>query len=154
MTALGYIIRREHIQAAIDKAVARELPRLERFLEIVGELDELERRLPERVRKAQADAGASRPPSSKSAREAMSQSEDASREIDRVLTRKCNRADTATGVVKEVLAIARIDLKEANVLDNWISENDPTKAIYAERYRKRREFVDTMREFIAASSAA
>ena len=147
---MGYTIRQEHIRAAIDKAEARELPHLERLLELVSELDDLERTLPERVQRAQADAGVPRPPLSKSAREAMSQSEDASLEIDRLLTRKCNRADTATGVVKEVLAIAKLDMKEANVVDNWISEDDPTKAIYSERYRKIRAFVDTLREFIAA----
>ena len=54
-------------------------------------------------------------------------------------------------VVKEMYAIAKLDMKEANVLDNWIEEDDPTKAIYSELYWKRRALVDSLREFIVAN---
>ena len=82
----------------------------------------------------------------------MSQSEDAHRDLDRLLTRKCRRASSAVGVVKEILAIAKVDMREANVLDNWIADDDPAKAIYSEAYWKRRAFVKDLREFIAANS--
>lgn len=135
----------------MDEATAEDLPQLERFLELVNELDALERSLPERVHKALSDAGLEKPTLSKAAREAVAQSDDARRELDKQLTRRCNRADSAEGVVREILAIAKIDLKEANVLDNWISEDDPTKPIYSELYWKRRAFVDSLREFLLAS---
>lgn len=151
MSEQGYVIRLEHIQAAIDKATASERPRVEGFLEFVTELDALERSLSERVRKAKTDAGLEPPPLSGAARGAISRSADADREIDRVLTRKCNRADSAQAVVKEILAIAKIDMKEANILENWIPEGDPTKAIYSERYWKRRSFVGDLREFVAGA---
>ncbi len=133
----------------MEKASAEELHPLERFIELVSELDHLERTLQERVRKAQSDAGTEQAELSKSDREAMSQSDDAAREVDRLLTRKCDRAVSATAVVKEVLAIAKLDMREANALDNWIAEDDPTKSIYSERYQKRRELVKSLREFIA-----
>ncbi len=151
MDGLGYIVRQEHIQAAMDEATAAELGSLEKILALVVELDTLERTLPERLKRAQLDAGASKPALSNSARDAVSHSHDARREIDRVLSRKCNRADSAVGVVREILAIAKLDMKEANVLDNWIAEDDPTKQIYSELYRKRRTFVKGLREFIAAN---
>ncbi|MEM7501018.1 MAG: hypothetical protein AAF417_03190 [Pseudomonadota bacterium] len=149
MDGAGYVIRKEHIQAAMDKATAAELRALEALLPFVNELDQLERTLPERTRKAMADAEASIPKLSKSAQDAVSQSDDARREIDRLLTRKCNRADSAVGVVKEVYAMAKLDMKEANVLDNWIADDDPTKAIYSELYWKRRALVESLRKFIA-----
>lgn len=151
MSDWSYVIRQEHVRAAVDKATAEELPQLERFLELVSELDALERSLPERVHKAQSDAGLERQEHSKAAREAISQSDDARRELDKQLTRRCHRADSAEGVVREILTIAKVDMKEANVLDNWISEDDPTKAIYSELYWKRRAFVDSLREFLLAS---
>ena len=151
MDVAGYVIRQEHIQVAMDKATAAELPLLQPFLQLVNELDQLERTLPERARKALSKAGASPHTLSKSAQDAVSQSEDARREIDRLLTRKCNRADSAVGVVKEMYAIAKLDMKEANVLDNWIEEDDPTKAIYSELYWKRRALVESLREFFVAN---
>ncbi|MGI9234682.1 MAG: hypothetical protein ACR2RD_13695 [Woeseiaceae bacterium] len=138
----------------MDRATAEELPRLGRLLELVSELDDLEHTLPERVQKAQSNVGTAKPQFSKSAKEAMAQSDDAHREIDRVLTRKCNRADSCAGVVKEVLAIAKLDMREANTLDNWIPDDDPTKAIYSELYWKRRTLVESLQEFVAAASAS
>ena len=151
MDVAGYVIRQEHMQVAMDKATAAELPLLQPSLELINELDQLERSLPERIRQALSEAGVSPQTLSKSARDVVSQSEDARREIDRLLTRKCNRADSAVGVVKEVYAIAKLDMKEANVLDNWIEDDDPTKAIYSELYWKRRALVESLREFIAAN---
>lgn len=150
MSELGYLVRQEHVQAAIDKAPAEDLPRLEGLLEMVAELDALERTLAERVRSAKADAGLSQPGLSKSAEEAVAQSADAHREIDRLLTRKCNRAESSQAVIKEILAVARLDMRDANTLDEWVPDGDPTKAIYSERYWKRREFVETLRAFIAS----
>lgn len=145
---IGYVIRLEHIRAAIDRATADERPALEDLLAAVRELDELERSLPERVRQAQADAGVARPALSKAAKEAVAMSSDANREIDRLLTRKCNRAESASAVVREILAAARTDMKTMNTLDNWIADDDPAKPIYAEAYWKRRKFVDDLRAFL------
>lgn len=133
----------------MEKASSEELQSLEQIVGMVSELDHLERTLQERVHKAQSNAGTERAELSKSAREAISQSDDAAREIDRLLTRKCNRAVSAAAVVKEILTIAKLDMKEANTLDNWIAEDDPTKSIYSERYQKRRALVQSLREFIA-----
>ena len=149
MSGPGYVIRQEHVRSAMDKATAEELPRLERILELVGELDALERTLTERLQKTLSYAGTVKEKLSKSAGEAMRQSGDASHEIDRLLTRKCNRADSATGVVREVLAIAKLDMKEANTLDNSIPEDDPTKAIYSELYWKRRTLVKSLQELVS-----
>lgn len=135
----------------MDKATDVELPSLVRLLTLVNELDDLERTLPERTQKALSEAGASPPKLSRSAQDAVSQSEDARREVDRLLTRKCNRADSAVGVVREILAIAKIDMREANVLDNWIEDDHPTKAIYSELYWKRRALVESLREFVVAN---
>ncbi len=146
---LGYVIRIEHIRAAIDKATVDERPVLDGLLDVVRELDELERSLPERVRKAQADAGIAKPELSKAAKDAITQSSDANREIDRLLTRKCSRAETAEVVIREILAVAREDMKAMNTLDNWIADEDPTKPVYSEAYRKRRKFVEALRALIA-----
>ncbi|MDJ0917176.1 MAG: hypothetical protein QNJ05_05375 [Woeseiaceae bacterium] len=145
----GYVIRLEHIQVAIDKATADERLNLEPLVDAVRELDELERSTPERVAKAQADAGIEKRPLSKAAGEAIATSSDAAREIDRLLTRKCNRADSAVAVLKEILTIAKQNMKSANWLDNATPDDDPTKAIYSELYWKRREFVSILRELIA-----
>lgn len=60
-------------------------------------------------------------------------------------------SETAQAVVKEILAVARLDMKEANALDNWISDDDPTKAIYSEMYWKSRRFVESLRQFLRAA---
>ena len=144
----GYVIRREHIDAGIEKAAASERRDLQEMICLVLELDELERSLPERVASAKEDAGTGNPPLSTAANEAVGQSADAAREIDRLLTRKCNRAETAKAVVEEILMVAKSDMKAMNALDNLIPADDPTKSIYSELYSKRREFVERLREFI------
>ena len=149
MSDLGYLVRREHVQAAIDRATPEDLPRLEGLVEMVAELDALERSLGERVRAAKAAAGVTQPRLSKAAQEATAQSTDAHREIDRLLTRKCNRAESSQAVIREILAVAKLDMRETNTLDEWIPDDDPTKAIYSERYWKRRKLVEFLRAFIA-----
>jgi hypothetical protein len=54
--------------------------------------------------------------------------------------------------VKEMLAIAKLDMKTANSLDNLISDDGPTKAAYSQRYWKRRKLVDSLRDFIREES--
>ena len=53
INGLGYIIREEHVQAAVDKATSAERLLLEGLLKLVSELDDLDRTLPERVHEAQ-----------------------------------------------------------------------------------------------------
>ncbi len=149
MSKLGFVIKREHVREAISKASKNEQSDLEQILGLVEELDDLERTLPKRVQEAQASAGIAKPAPGKSAQDAVSQSHDAALEIDRLLTRECNRATTAVDVISEILAMAKLDMKETNVVDNWIAEDDPTKPIYAERYKKIRALVDSLRSFIA-----
>ncbi|MDJ0758049.1 MAG: hypothetical protein QNJ19_01565 [Woeseiaceae bacterium] len=149
MPGPGYVIRSEHVRVAIEKATEQERPSLESLLEMVSELDALERSLPERVAKAQADAGIEKRPLSRAAGEAIALSSDAAREIDRLLTRKCNRACSASTVLEEILAIAREDMKSSNWIDNATPDDDPTKAIFSELYWKRREIVGKIRKLIA-----
>ena len=85
MTAQSYVIRADHVRVAVDTANDDDRRRLLDILELVGELDELERTLPDRVAAAQATAEEPPLSLSKSAMEAASQSDDAAREIDRLL---------------------------------------------------------------------
>ncbi len=149
MTGQGFVIRDAHVNAAIEKATEQERSSLQRLLEMVNELDELERSLPERVARAQSDAGIEKRPLSKAAGEAIAMSSDAALEIDRLLTRKCNRADSASAVLKEILLVAKQDMKSSNWLDNATPDDDPTKAIISEMYWKRRALVDRLRELAA-----
>ena len=149
MSGLGYVIRSQHIHAAIERAISVEVPHLERCLELVMDLDALERSLPDRIHKARTETGIEMPALSKAANEAISQSADAGREIDRLLTRKCNRATSSQAVIKEILPIAKADMQTANFLDNEVPDDDPTKAIHSEMYWKKRELVASLREFLA-----
>ena len=65
----GYVIRLEHVEAAIERATAEQRSVLEDLLDVVRELDELERSLPERVAKARSDAGIEERPLSRAAGE-------------------------------------------------------------------------------------
>lgn len=149
MSTPGYVIKQAHVQEAIRKASAGRQPDLEQILELVTELDALERTLAERVQEARAAAGVADPAGGKAPKELMSVSQGAAREVDRLLTRKCNRAHTAVAVVREILAIAKLEMKEANVLDNLIADDDPTKPIYTQRYRRMRALVERLRAFNA-----
>lgn len=148
MHELGYVIREDHIRAAIQQAGGEELPQLEQLLVLIRELDHLELTLQERVTKARSSDGADKTELSVSAMDEMSQSEQAAREIDKLLTRRCNRADSAVAVVKEILAEARSDMKEANRLDNQVPEDDPAEPIISGLYQKKRKLVESMREFV------
>ncbi len=146
---MGYVIREDHIRTAIQQASAEELLELEQLLVRVGELDHLELTLQERVRKARSSTDENEAEFSKSARDEMSQSEEAAREIDRLLTRRCNRAGSAVAVTREILAEARSDMKETNRLDNQLPEDDPAKPIISELYQKKRKLVEALRGFVA-----
>ncbi len=149
MTEPRYVIRQAHVQAALDKAVSPEVDALNRCLEMVIEIDALERSVPAKLEQLRADAGTETPALSRAAREAVSQSDDARREVDRLLTRRCNRAASAQAVVKEILEVAKGDLKAANMLDNDVGEDEPVKPVYSELYWKKRRLVDSLRKFLA-----
>lgn len=149
MSELGYSVRDKHILAAIEKADPAERRQLEPLLNQVTALNDIERTLADRVRDAQVAAGQAKTKPSRAAREVMAQSADAARELDRLLTRKCERAQTACDVIREILAVAKHDMREANWLDTAIADDDPAKSIYTDRYWKQREFVASLRLFLA-----
>jgi hypothetical protein len=149
---IGYIIQKNHVQLAIEKARPDETRQLGVYLQLVTELDNLERSFADRLQKARGIGGIKMPRLSKSAMDAASQSLDASQEFDRLLTRRCNRAESAGAVIQELLTTAEDELEMAEFLAQGATDK-PGQQMLAELVLKKRELVRHFKEFIARESS-
>ncbi|MEM9057680.1 MAG: hypothetical protein AAGD86_09395 [Pseudomonadota bacterium] len=147
MNSSHYAIREAHVQAALANATAAQVGALQALLAMVRELEDLERTLPERCGQARRAAGIEVPALSKAARYAVAQSDDARRDYDRLLTRRCNRATTAQAVVRELLDTAQNDLELTQMLDDG-NPDDPVNALIGDLCENKRRFVERLRAFL------
>ena len=150
MSGQGYIVPQQLLRLAIEKASDDQAQRLEACLELLTEVDQLERTFPARLEEARAKAGIESPRLSKAATEAVAESSTAAREIDRLLHRRCNRATTAGEIVRELLAVAREDMKSAAFLARE-APDEPSREILEELYDKKRDVVERLKGFVATN---
>ena len=148
MSEQGYIVPVNLLRLAIDKASPDQAQQLEACLELLTEVDQLERTFPARLEEARAKVGIEMPRLSKAAKEAVAQSSSAGKEIDRLLHRRCNRATSASEVVRELLAVAKDELECSEFLMQE-APDEPCLQIVSELYEKKREFVEQLKVFVA-----
>lgn len=146
MSDLGYVVREEHVRVAIDKATPDEARHLHACVELVAELNVLARSFADRLQEARAQAGIEMPRPSRSAAEAVSQSFAAHQEYDRLLSRRCNRAPSASAVVQELLTAAEDELEFEESLAEY-PVDEPCRRIVEEHLQKKRELVSHLKRF-------
>ena len=153
MTDTGYIVREVNLAYAREKATAEQSGSLDTLVELVAEVDELVRSFGERLLAARAEAGFANPVISRAAREAVTMSSDAGREVDRMLERRCRRAKTAVQVVNQLVDAANQDLE----FDEWRLESikGPEEELAAPLLRdivtRKRTVISEMMKFAASS---
>lgn len=150
MSEQGYVIPAVLLRLAIEKATAEDAQHLSECERLVAELDTLERSFPTRLENARAEVGIEMPRLSKAAKEAVAESSTAAQEIDRLLYRRCNRATTAGEIVRELLAVAREDMKSAAFLARE-APDEPSREILEELYDKKRDVVERLKGFLATN---